>query len=86
MAITYLNKKDLSIRATETKQAYGNLNTGTHAALQGLEHYLRTPNTSIATLIITTSPKLAHLINTNTFSNPDPKIQREIPIDTKTNK
>jgi len=72
MSITYLNKSDLSIRATETKQAYGDLNTATHAALQGLEHYLRTPNTSIAktTLIITTSPKLAHIINTNTFSNP----------------
>jgi hypothetical protein len=66
MAITYLNKSDLS------RQAYGNLNTATHAALQGLEHYLRSPNTSIAktTLIITTGPKLAHLINTNTFNNP----------------
>jgi hypothetical protein len=71
-AITYLNRHDLTIRASETLITYSINKTATHAALQALEHYLCTPHTSKTqtTLIITTNAKLAHIINTNTINNP----------------
>jgi hypothetical protein len=70
-AITYLNRNDLTIQASETLITYNK--TATHAALHKPLNITSTPHTQAKPklpFIITTNAKLAHTINTNTINNP----------------